>query len=292
MNEERKVGWYWEVIFDCDEQDMDLFSCFLFENGASGIEEVSKSKSGIRMKVFFQGEDLPPERNLIPAVSNFGEKPLGVKLVSSQKKLIEDWQSNWKEYFKPLEIGHQFLVLPPWSEASTARKKIVIQPGMGFGTGYHESTKLALLLLEWVFKNQTIKSVLDVGSGSGILAIASLLLGADKVTAVDIDDITEAEIKKNLALSGLDQSKCRVLISEPSALEVPSSDLVVANIEAHILITLKNDLLRFTGPECLLLLSGILYENRSEFLTQFETEMQVIMGQKMGEWYAVLLKKI
>ncbi len=285
-------GFYWEVLFDCPEDFLDLFSLKLFENGSSGFEEISRGAGKVRLKAFFQNEEVSDDeriRNLIDEVLQ-GAEP--VSLVSIEKKTVENWQSNWKKHFLPIEIGSRFLVVPPWAEVTSQRLKIVIRPGMGFGTGYHESTNIALCLLEWVAENQTIKRAIDIGAGSGILSIGALKLGVEHVTAIDIDEKTEKEIKTNLELSGVDPSRCYVRIADPSALDLKKPDLVMANIEGHILAGMKNDLIRLTGPGGLLLMSGILKERNPELLQCFEEQFETIKEICLKEWYGVVLRNI
>jgi ribosomal protein L11 methyltransferase len=284
--------WYWEIIFDCPVQHTDLFSLFLFENGSTGNMEITRSEEVVQIKAYFEYEELLPDKVVEALTRELSLVEPLIELVSSEKKEIEDWQSNWKKHFMPIEIGNQFVVLPPWAESDSNRKKIVIQPGQGFGTGYHESTNLALSLLEWVSESHSIQKVVDVGTGSGILAIASLLLNVKEVVAIDNDEEAKNEVITNLELSGLDLENCRLEITEPSGLEFTHPDLVIANIEDYILIKLKDELLRLAGSGGLLLLSGILTERKDELLQQFGTNRRVLKEMVKNEWYGVVLDRV
>jgi ribosomal protein L11 methyltransferase len=167
----------------------------------------------------------------------------------------------------------------------------VIQPGFGFGTGYHESTHLALQLLEQVAEFHPFQSVLDVGTGSGILSIGALLLGAREVYAIDIDSDAINEVKSNLELSGLDAINCSVEVGDVAGLIRAPSDLVMANIEDHILIGLADDLLRLTKPGGVLLLSGILTERKLELLSKLGSRIEQVSQLELNEWTGLTLKK-
>lgn len=282
--------WYWEVIVRCSSEFEELFSCSVFESGALGIEELEPDNSFVRLLVCFPSTI----RNATQSVENIirivDVKSRSIVIESIAKKKTENWQSEWKKHFKPIEIGTAFLIRPPWEPVSTDRHQIIIHPGFGFGTGYHESTNLALQLLEWTFRQTSATSVIDVGAGSGILSIASLLLGAENVVAIDIDQPSLDEIPKNLELSGIDKSRCRTLLAQPSQLTM-TAPVVTANIEDHILKTIADDLIRLTDNAGYLILSGILIERRDDLISHFLQEMDLIRKSELLEWTGLVLQK-
>ena len=171
----------------------------------------------------------------------------------------EDWATAWKEHYRPLRASNRFVIRPPWFEAEASGDKIVLvlDPGMAFGTGMHPTTRLSLYQIEeYVREGQ---SIFDVGTGSGILAVAAARLGAGPIDAVDIDPMSIRVAKSNLELNGL---------AKEITLDVGSADwatgrgktydVVIANIIARILIELSAELRKSTRPGGLLLLSGII----------------------------------
>ncbi len=290
MTEPFADQWYWEVVATCPSDQEELFSYYLFEANVSGIEEIARSENTIDLKIYFQSQQIDPKSCISSIKAKLGVDCKRIVTRSIEKKRFENWQSNWKEHFKAISIGNSFVVRPPWEKAVPDKKEIVIHPGFGFGTGYHESTNLALRLLELLGESHCFESVIDVGAGSGILTIAALLLNAKQVTAIDIELETLEEIQNNLLLSGLDKQKCDVRICEPDKLK-GNAELVVANIEDHILIKMAKELSRLTKPSGHLLLSGILTEKKVELIHAFSNEFNLIKELEMEEWTGMILKK-
>ncbi len=284
-------SWYWELIIGCSRDSFELLSYYLFEEGASGIEELEEDENSIRSRVFFPSTINTPQLLCGGIVESMNLPTDGFEIVSQEKKKFENWHENWKTYFKPLIIGQSFVVRPPWEKQQPDKREIIINPGLGFGTGYHESTCIALQLFEWVSTQTDMKSVVDVGTGSGILAIAAFLLGAEEVTAIDIDEEALKDVPNNLKLSGLNEKNYTILNAEPKELD-KSYDLVIANIEGHFLKEMARELNQLTKPGGFLVLSGILVEDQTFFHTDFQNQMNLIKEIQINEWYGLVLQKI
>ncbi|MBU2513047.1 50S ribosomal protein L11 methyltransferase [bacterium] len=290
MKTSKKNQWYWETVVLCPKPFAELLSGLLFEKNASGIEELESTGKSVRLKIFFKSDDYPGMNQLKSVIEELIDRIDQLKLVTIEQKEFQDWQSNWKEHFKPILVGNSFVIRPPWEMEVSGKKEIVIQPGLGFGTGYHESTNLAIQLIEWISGSFSYKTVIDVGTGSGILTIAALLTGAENVLAIDIDEDAISEVKQNLKFSGIDPSKCEVRVTEINNLTQPA-DLVLANIEDFILIPLSKDLIRLVKPGGLLVLSGILAERKQETINSFSPGMTVIKELELAEWYSAVMSK-
>jgi len=284
-------SWYWELIICCSIDSFELLSYYLFEEGASGIEELEEDENIIRLRVYFPSNINTPQLLCGRIVESINVPTDGFEIVSQEKKKFENWHENWKTYFKPLIIGQSLVVRPPWEKPHLDKKEIVINPGLGFGTGYHESTSIALQLFEWVSNQRDSKSVVDVGTGSGILTIAAFLLGAEEVTAIDIDEEALKDVPNNLKLSGLSEKNYTVLKAEPKDLD-KSYDLVIANIEGHFLKEMPNELNQLTKPGGFLVLSGILAKDQTFFQTDFQNQMNLIKEIQINEWYGLVLQKV
>jgi ribosomal protein L11 methyltransferase len=204
----------------------------------------------------------------------------------------EDWANAWKEYFRPLHASKRVVVRPPWYEyeARPGEVVVVLDPGMAFGTGTHPSTRLCLMALEEHLR--TGDRVLDVGTGSGILAIAARKLGASHVDAVDTEPVAVRSAIENVARSGLSDDVSVVAGTVGADGPFPGQyDLVVANIIARVLIELHQPLIHAVRSDGLLLLSGIV-EPR-EFLVReaFEPAGMTLLGrQQLEDWVSLVYR--
>jgi len=173
----------------------------------------------------------------------------------------EDWETSWKAYFKPIRIGGHFLIKPTWESVDILEGDIVLEldPGMAFGTGTHPTTTLCLRTLEGVVKPG--QRVFDLGTGSGILAIAAAKLGA-KVDAVDLDSVAIRVAHENVDLNRVND-RVRVVRGDLGTVLTGQADVVIANIIADVILILLPDLKRLLHPDGEFLASGII-ENRAE----------------------------
>lgn len=170
----------------------------------------------------------------------------------------EDWENNWKKYYKPLRIGEHIVIKPTWEDFSPNDGDITVEldPGMAFGTGSHASTHMCLELLE-----KTVKKgdrVLDIGTGSGILAIAALKLGAKSAVAVDIDLMAVKISKENAALNGYGEPEFTCLEGDLADKVTGEYDVVIANIVADIICELSQTVVRYMKKDAKFITSGII----------------------------------
>jgi ribosomal protein L11 methyltransferase len=206
----------------------------------------------------------------------------------------EDWSNSWKVHFKPLRVGKRLLIVPTWEEIAHLSDDLVlrIDPGMAFGTGGHETTRLCLELLEFIMDRTDFSfkpSLLDLGTGSGILAMAASLLGAGRILAIDIDPEAIVVARENLILNHLyDQVTCGTL---PLESLTERFDIILANILAEELVRLAPYIVSCLNDGGLLILSGILVEKeelvRQGFIGQPLTFCQT---RTDGEWVAMLYR--
>ncbi len=178
----------------------------------------------------------------------------------------EEWSTAWRKYYKPTPIGHRMVVVPSWEEYEAKEGEIIIdmEPGMAFGTGTHETTRLCAELLE-----ENIKSgdyLLDVGSGSGILAICASKLGAAKCAACDIDPVAVRTEVENAERNDCHNIDCYVsdLLSDVKLIDGKLFDVVTANIVADIIIRMAPDIGKFIREGGYLIASGIIEEREAE----------------------------
>lgn len=188
------------------------------------------------------------------------------------RPLDPNWRDRWKRWFTGFRVSDHLAVLPPWEEPEGPEDglTLVIEPGMAFGTGQHETTWLCLEHLENLrVAGRLPGSMLDVGCGTGILAIAAAKMGVGRVTAVDVDPDAIACARENALINGVAH---RLELSTTPAADLPEAyPLVVANILGHILLVLADDLVARTAPGGQLILSGLLETQRPDLLEAFET---------------------
>ncbi len=207
----------------------------------------------------------------------------------------EDWSENWKQYFKPIPVGEKVLIVPEWEEVpETERVVFRINPGMSFGTGSHESTRMCIAGIEKNIKNGD--KVLDLGCGSGILSVIALLLGAKEVTAVDIDPMAVDVSFSNLELNGIEKEKMTGYAGDITTdknlqkiLSDEKYDLVIANIVADVIIALSKYVKMFMKEDGYFICSGIINERCDEVVEKLkEAELNILEVKTEGEWSMIL----
>lgn len=200
----------------------------------------------------------------------------------------EDWANNWKKYFKPTEIGEKLLILPEWEEQpDTVRKILKIDPGAAFGTGTHSTTKLCLGAIEkYVGDNKT---VLDIGTGSGILSIASLLLGAKSAFGVDIDALAVKTAIENGAKNGFFAPEYQMVNGDLADKVEGKYDVCIANIVADIIIKLCDNVADYIVPNGFFITSGIIDTRADEVIAKLEkTGFKIIEKMEEKGWYCIV----
>lgn len=209
----------------------------------------------------------------------------------------EDWENNWKIYYKPLEIGERLLVRPSWEQADdTGRTVLSLDPGMAFGTGSHHTTRMCLEFLEKTVKDGD--DMIDLGCGSGILSIGALLLGAKEALAVDIDPIAEKIARENAAMNDITPDDYTVLIGDvlsDTALQdrlcEKRYDVVAANIVASVIIELTKIVPRMIKPDGIYIMSGIIGERLDEVLAALDQNGFEVLEVRAGDdWRAVMAR--
>ena len=182
----------------------------------------------------------------------------------------EDWENNWKQYFHPIPVGEKLLIRPTWEDEFDAgeRKVLNIEPGLAFGTGSHETTRLCLETLEKHIHKGT--TVLDIGCGSGILSIASLLLGAEKVVGVDIDALAVKTAIENGEANNFRQPEYTILQGNLTDKVSGKFDVVVANIVADVIIMFCKDVASFMKENALFITSGIIDTREQDVIDAFD----------------------
>jgi ribosomal protein L11 methyltransferase len=282
--------------------DAEDFQSFLEENTqywdyvdeslAQQMENISQ------IRLYIEDDQHAPERisSLKSELSAFrAQNPdvdLGSLEVTLENLQEEDWETSWKKYYQPIPIGERLLIVPQWMDPENPENRIPVRldPGMIFGTGAHASTQMCLRALERAVTGG--ERVIDLGSGSGILSIAALLLGAKTATGVDIDPKAEDIARENAALNQLTAPRFQAVtgnvIGDRAMMEKLSEggyDIVLANIVADVIIPLSAVVPHFLRPQGLFICSGVLNTRLAEVQEALEQAgLQVVDTEMQEDW--------
>ena len=266
---------YWDYVDEDLERRMEGRSriTFYLEAGEAGFAKLGE----VRLRL----ETLKRDR-----------QDLGSLLMTLADVEDADWENNWKQYYKPMEIGERLLVIPQWEEADPGdRVPLYLDPGLTFGTGAHATTRLCLTALEKLVHGG--ERVLDLGCGSGILSVAALRLGAGSALAVDIDDKCRAAARENAGLNGIGPDRLEVLVGNLLTDEAVAEkiggewDLVLANIVADVIIALAPRVRGLLKPGGTFLCSGIIEGRAGEVEAALAANRLELQDRREdGGWYA------
>lgn len=231
---------------------------------------------------------ISPEENPNEAVSFLSER-LGAEKIEFEldETLCKnaDWENNWKKYFKPMPVGNKLLIRPIWEDEYDAGDRAVIhlEPGLAFGSGTHDTTRLCLESIENYAESG--KTMLDIGCGSGILSVCSLLLGADSAVGVDIDALAVKTAIENGRTNGFEEPQYKVLQGSLTDKVSGTFDIIAANIVADIIVILCNDVKKYLNPNGVFITSGIIEPRENDVLEAFEKNgLEVIARHESGGW--------
>ena len=282
--------------------DAEDFQTFLEENTQYWDyvdEELAEKMTGIsQIRLYIEDDANAPEKisllrgELAAFKAQHPGKDLGSLEVTLDSLKEEDWENSWKQYYQPIPIGEKLIIVPQWMEPdpSSDRIPVLLDPGMIFGTGAHASTQMCLRALERAVAGK--ERVIDLGSGSGILSIAALLLGADTAIGVDIDPKAEDIARDNAALSGLTAPRFQAVtgnvIGDRAMMEQLSQggyDIVLANIVADVIIPLSVVVPNFLRPDGLFICSGVLNTRLDEVKTALEQAgLEIAEIETQDDW--------
>ncbi len=271
-------------------------SNFLLEMGATGIEEVETKFPQVGLKAYFPDEEKanPIERSLhryLMSLRKLNPEFPSID-IQSESILERDWSENWKKFFKPLRVGSRWIIKPPWAKVRLTKDDLLVEinPGMAFGTGTHPTTQLCLQALEKRLKKRGL-SVLDIGTGSGILAIAASRLGAREVLGIDIDQVAVDNAKENVIRNRVSES---VRIKRARIGDVRGEfDLVMANLDSKTLRRMRKALIHHLNNQGILILSGVL-KIEEDKLRQYYLHpglLKWLETTQQREWVCLTLKK-
>lgn len=276
-----------EINIDAAPTAVDAVGAALAANGCGGFE-VRDGAQPPAVAGFLPVDDRLEDRlvslkDALARLAGFGVEGAGTDLILRYVE-EEDWANAWKAYFKPMRVGRHLVVTPPWEDAALAPGEIplVIDPGMAFGTGSHPTTQLCLTALEQYVHPGS--RVADIGTGSGILAIAAAKMGATLVEANDNDPLAVKIARENAAANG---ASAEVM----DALPMGQYDVVVANILADVIVGMSAELYGLMAPSGILIASGIIDTREADVRKALEdVGLTHIETRRQTEWVALVFR--
>lgn len=253
-------------------------------------------KEGAIVKAYFPEtiflpEVLPSMKERIAKLPEYG-LAIGENKIELSEVAESDWATAWKKYYHPVNISRYLTIVPNWEsyEGKSPEERIIkLDPGMAFGTGTHPTTMVSLHALEIVLRGG--ETVLDVGTGSGVLSIASKHLGADKVYAYDLDDVAVAAAQENMDMNPI-AADVHVSANDLLAGVTIQADVIVANILADIILRLIPDAWELIKPGGKFIVSGIIEDKKELVLTALKEQgFAVTEILQQADWYGIILTK-
>lgn len=270
-----------------------------WQAGAQGIETVAETHTATRLRAYFPAA--PSAADLLPALQRtlaaFDDETLQIQDFSIERRPHEDWLAQWKADWNVQPVGQQWLIVPPWRQAEAAtdaawkdRRHLIIEPGMAFGTGTHATTQACLTLLERLPVGP--QHVLDVGTGTGILAIAATKLFPQAVCiACDIDPDAVAIAADNAQANGVGE-RIQTHVGSIDVCPTGHFEVALANLTAEVITSLADDLARVLRPNGYLIAAGILTDRQSSVTAALAAAgFNIQHAQTDGEWWAALAQR-
>lgn len=308
-----------EVLIKVDAQAVEAVTDILYGQGAQGVaidepidieklkadelywdyideKLLEKDNEETKIMAYFSEEDtnLPEKivtiREKIKNLTEFGLN-IGSATVELSNVNQEEWESAWKQYFKPVHVTDKIVVKPEWEDYESKEGELIIEidPGMAFGTGTHETTSMCINQIEKNLKSGC--RIIDIGCGSGILSMAAVLLGAERAIGVDLDPVAVRVANENITLNHL-ENRIEILHGNLTDVIKEKADIVVANIMADIILILLEDVRQFIKDDGLFISSGIILEKRELVEKKLlDKNFKIIEVETKGEWCAITAQK-
>lgn len=312
-----------KYTFTTDKDKVDILSALLADAGIEGIEvedhkplteeetkgmfidilpDIGEDDGTAKISFYLDPDDEELEKKLAAA-----KEVIGDAMLSESETADEDWINNWKQFFKPLTIG-DILIQPSWEEVSLKERGktlILIDPGTAFGTGGHETTQLCIMQLEKYIKELSRDKykhieVLDVGTGSGILGITALRIGASHVFGTDVDDNALTAVRENMQANAVMPDEFTLALGDiitnravQFAAGFEKYDIVVANILAPVIIELQKEVFAHAKHGAIFITSGIIDTKENDVVNAFKEnpEWELIGVERLDEWVSVIAKR-
>jgi ribosomal protein L11 methyltransferase len=279
------------VTINIPTSSEDIVSSQLFELGSVGVIEEARKEDALTLKAYFEATNVSADQVKTSVSQTLGDSLKGIEVTSVK---IQNWADEWRQYFKPLEIADGIIIRPSWEEYTPKAGEIVItlDPGMAFGTGTHATTKLCAKATVSLLRKIDPKAIrlLDLGTGSGILAIIAAKMGVPEIAAVDIDDDSIEAAGENIAINQCD--KVVSLNKDINIYKKGSFGVVIANIIYLTLVELREMIEEKTAKGGYLIMSGITHDQEENILKHYTSSTWTpIAKEQEDEWMCIVFRK-
>lgn len=252
-------------------------------------------EDGVIIKAYFLKisefiQQIPALEKAVQHLATF-DIPLGDLKFQVNDVSDEEWATAWKKYYHPVQVTEQITIVPSWESYTPSQHEIIIEldPGLAFGTGTHPTTQLCIRELATQLKGG--ETILDVGTGSGVLSIVSAKLGAETVLATDLDEVAVRAAAENIALNNTENV---VTVRQNDLLKgiEEEADVIVANILAEVIVLFPEDVRRLLKPNGLFIASGII-KDKEDFVKEalVKAGLEIIATKQQGDWIAIISKQ-
>ena len=276
-------GIYIEDYSELEQEVMEIAHVDLIDE-----DLLKKDRSKAKIHIY-----IDPEDNIGEAVQFLRERLTAENIshtIDQSNVKEDDWLNNWRKFFKPMPVGEKLLINPSWYTDTDPEGRLMmnIDPGLAFGTGKHETTRLCMEALERYVKGG--EKVLDVGCGSGILGIAAVMLGAQSAFGVDIDEMAVRTANENAVVNHVDD-KVSAIAGDLVDKVAGKYDIVVANIVADAIIALSASVSQFMTDDAVYIVSGIIDTRADDVKNAIRDRFEIIEENTYRGWYCFVLKK-
>ncbi|MEA2114512.1 MAG: 50S ribosomal protein L11 methyltransferase, partial [Thermodesulfobacteriota bacterium] len=295
MNDQTSPKWL-RISLNCPETVLEAISDLIGVVSGSGVEQTPVREGTSTITGFFRLDQGKSREQILDRLEKEITPLFQLYRLTAPEPVCttmddEDWSTSWQQFFKPFAIIPGLVIKPSWEsyEPGPDEQVIEMDPGMAFGTGRHASTKLALKLIHDSFQNNPPKNVLDVGTGTGILAMAAMLFGAEQVVAIDNDPEAVRVATENIANNNL-QHKINTSATELAGIR-GRFDLVCANIVHDVLVDMAPAIARSLSPGGRLVLAGILCGTQEKSIIDIYRQLNITLltTAHEDEWASLLL---
>jgi len=282
-------AYWWYITISADKGQEEVLHSLADISEGIGAELQEFPSGGARLRIYYRSNKNLAfwKKNLLDAMGEWQS----IKIEDFGKIENQPWNVVAEEAFPPLPVGKGLVVLAPWHKGTepNGRIPLYINPGSAFGTGYHESTQIVLELMEEYMKPGMVTA--DIGTGSGILTVCALKMGAEKAFARDIDPAVIEEVRKNIRLNSLEHASVDLEVGDLLKDFKHRVDLLTANILIEPLVTMLKDVPCVIGETGIAVFSGMLEKERGIFMKALnQAGMKAVKELQRGEWWGVAAK--
>lgn len=285
-----------ELSIEIDNQALEAVSNIMHELGSGGVVIENNGNRARVTGYYYNDEGFPSllERikYRINKLTDYDLDP-GELIFTIQERKNEEWATNWHKYFKPMKIGKNFIITPSWESIVDEERIIIrIDPGMAFGIGSHETTRMCIELLEeQIDKNLQGKNMLDIGAGTGILSIAAAYLGLDNILGIDIDPAAVEAARDNIRINQV-TDRVKILKGDMTKDIRGKFSIITANLLPDLIMLLLPSLPSFMKEDTKVILSGIIMDKREFIIDRIhDLGLGIIAEKVLNEWVSFVVSR-